>query len=209
MPKTRIDLDVHTVFWRIAGLIFFLSLLTDWTSLPRRVRPGRRILFSLFSLPKALIVGLLASAIVTLLAWLAVRLVLRPAIERWHLPPSDGAMEAFHLASNEWVIASIPARRFMGWRWRVGTLVRTNIRLWFFPRFSDADVWSFPLESVGDVALEPAPRVAWGLIRNWPERIAVRLVDDDQEQFAVLEPRAVRAWLEPPTLARKPDPIRS
>jgi hypothetical protein len=84
-----------------------------------------------------------------------------------------------------------------------GTLVSTNHRLWFFPRAHDADIWSRPLDTLSEIHLEPAPRIAWGYIVGWPERLSLRTAgkgkdEVDHEVFAVPDPDAVLAWFERP-----------
>jgi hypothetical protein len=197
MAKPRVELDYHAVYWRTVALVFFVSQLAASLLMARRGRRGRRFLFFVrFSLP-SLVFGLVAATLVTLVAGLVVRLIVRPLVARWHSPPIDESQGAFHLAPSEWVVQSCPARRSMGWRWPSGTLIRTNVRLWFFPRAHDDEVWSCPLNALRDVRLEPAPRVAWGLVRNWPDRVFIRSGDDTPALFAVPEPDEVVAWLEP------------
>jgi hypothetical protein len=126
------------------------------------------------------------------------------------------------MAASEQTLASSPARRAEGRRWVPGTLVRSNLRLWFFPRAHDAEIWSRPLDALHDIHLKPAPRIAWGYVQDWPERLALRVVcadgnrpratehpdDGDDLLFAVPDPAAVLGWFEhpvdPPSSAAPP-----
>jgi hypothetical protein len=113
---------------------------------------------------------------------------------KWATPGSAGL---FHLAANERVVDSFPARRKSGWSWPAGTLVCTNLRLWFFPRAHDAEIWSRSLDAREEVRLEPPPQIDWGLIADWPDRLAFQDGDGVPEVFAVADPDAVLPWFQP------------
>ncbi len=197
MTPPRIQLDHQSLFWRTVAFVFFMTQLLLWLNFPRRGRPGQRIFLALFSIPSSLILAVALGLLVTILVNLLVNFVIRPLVAKWHTPVVDDSLGPFHLAANEWIVESSPARRGRGWRWPPGVLVRTNQRFWFFPRAYEADVWSCTLSTLEAVDLEPAPGLGWGLIRNWPERIAVRVADDSREIFAVPEPLSVASWLKP------------
>jgi|GEM_PF-4916062 len=197
MTRPRIELDHRSLFFRTIAFVFLLTQMLLWMHLPRGGRPGQRIVVTLFTIPSSLVIALVIAAVLTMTASLMVRFLIRPLVEQWHSPVVDDSLGPFHLAANEWIVESSPARRRKGWRWTPGNLVRTNLRLWFFPRIHESDVWSCLLGSLRDVELEPVPEVASGLIRHWPERIVVRVGDDLPETFAVPEPHSVSSWLKP------------
>jgi hypothetical protein len=94
--------------------------------------------------------------------------------------------------------------------------VQTNLRLWFFPRAHDAEIWSRPLGAVRGVRLEPAPRIARGFILGWPDRVALQAggdsrngdgdADGGHELFAVADPQKVLAWFGRDERAVAPQP---
>jgi hypothetical protein len=217
MSKNRgVHLDSGAVFLRSALYFFIARELFVWQVwLPRRrLLPWIRIhvfLFKNWATPHSVVYALLFAAAVTTLLELAFRLVLAPLVRLWHAPRSDESAGLFYLSASEWVVESCPARRRTGWMWSPGTLIRTNQRLWFFPRSQDGENWSRPLAEIRDARLVPAPRVAWGLIAGWPGRVALGGGDDaiGAERFAVLDPGAVLSWLNPDRAAGRPDtPIR-
>ena len=170
-------------------------------------------LFQKWATPHSILYALLFAAAATTLLYLLVRLVLEPLVRSWHTPWTDGSAGLFHVAANERVLASSPARRAVGRRWTPGTLVATNLRLWFFPRAHDVDIWSRPLDALREIHLEPGPRIAWGYIHGWPERLSLQAAGDgqgdgDHEVFAIPDPDAVLAWFDrsgaPPLAAAPP-----
>jgi hypothetical protein len=194
-------LNSGAVFLRCALAFFVVRELAVWRWIRRfRVKPARRLLIFLFqrgATPRSLFYALLFAGLATLLLELLVRLVIRPLVRHWHEPWTDGSAGLFHLAANERVVASSPARRKSGWSWPAGTLICTNLRLWFFPRAHDAEIWSRPLAALEGVRLEPAPRIAWGLIAGWPDRLTLEDGDGSPEVFAVPDPDAVLPWFQP------------
>jgi hypothetical protein len=198
MTKRHVHLNSGAVFLRSALAFFLVRELYVWSWIGRfRVRPRMRLLIFLFrkgATPRSLFYALLFAAFVTLALDLLVRLVLRPLVRHWHSPWTDGSAGLFHLSANERALDACPARRKSGWSWPAGTLVRTNLRLWFFPNAHDAEAWSRPLDALENVRLVPAPRFAGGLIADWPDRLALEDGDGVAEVFAVLDPDAVLDW---------------
>ncbi len=212
MTKRRFQLDTGAIFLRLALSFFVLREAFVFLVLIRRRRLGARLLVLLFQTPRSILYALLFALAATTLLYLLVRLVLEPLVRSWHTPWIDGSAGLFHVAANEQVLSTSPARRAMGRRWTPGTLVGTNLRLWFFPRAHDADIWSRPLDALRDIHLKPGPRIAWGYIRGWPERLSLQVAeaaqdDGDDEVFAVPDPDAVLTWFGrsgPPPLAAAP-----
>ena len=208
MTKRQFHLDTRAVFVRLALSFFVLREVVIVLLWIRRVkaRPGLRIfvfLFGKWATPRSILYALLFATVATTLLYLFVRLVLEPLVRSWLTPWTDGSAGLFHVAANERVLASAPARRATDRRWTPGTLVRTNLRVWFFPRAHDLDIWSRPLDALREIHLEPAPRVAWGYIQGWPERLSVGIAgagqgEGEHEVFAILEPDVVLAWFDHP-----------
>jgi hypothetical protein len=213
MTKRHVRLNSGVVFIRCAVAFFVVRELAVWRWVRRiRRRPADRLLVFLFrkgATPRSLLYALLFAGAVTLLLDLLVRLVIRPLARHWHAPWTDGSAGLFHLAANERVIDASPARRKSGWSWPAGTLVCTNLRLWFFPRAHDTETWSHPLAALEQVRLLPAPRIAWGLIAGWPDRLALRGGDGVPEVFAIPDTDAVLPWFHPvPTQAQAAEATR-
>ena len=224
MTKQRLRLDSGAVFLRLALCFFVVREAFVWLvwMRPGRGRPLQRILFFVlrkWGTPHSVLYALLFATVATSLLELLVRLIVAPLVQRWHTPWTDESAGLFHVAANERVLGSSPARRAAGRQWEAGTLVQTNLRLWFFPRAHDAEIWSRPLDALREIRLEPAPRVAWGYVLGWPTRLKLgvagsggngRPFDDvedqrDHEVFAVPDPGAVLAWFEHSS-ASKPMP---
>jgi hypothetical protein len=220
MTNRRLRLDTGAVFLRLALCFFVVREVVVWLVWMRRVRArfGFRFIFFLFkkwATPHSVVYALLFAAVATTVLYLFIRLVLEPLVRSWHTPWTDGSAGLFHVAANEQVLGTSPARRASGRSWTPGTLVWTNLRLWFFPRAHDADIWSRPLNALHEIHLEPAPRIAWGFILGWPERLVLRAAgdggdDDDKEVFAIADPEGVLAWFDrsdsPPLAAAPPVP---
>lgn len=202
MTKRRVHLDSGAVFLRSALTFFIARELFVWLFWLRwrPLRPGIRLLVFLFknwATPHSVLYSVLFAGGLTFALNLCVRLILAPLVQLWHAPRSDDSAGLFHLSANEWVVESSPGRRKSGWRWLPGTLVRTNLRIWFFPRAHLEENWSRPLKAVQEARLEPVPRVAWGWIVDWPDRVVVPDGDGADEVFAVADPDAVLSWLRP------------
>jgi hypothetical protein len=200
MTKPRVHLNLRAVLWRLVAVFYLLTqaglALAAWVLLAPRQILG----FLLATFPLVLAVAYAAASLLTVVAGLMVVAVVRPLVARWHAPRGDETLGQFHLAASEWVVESTPARRSRGRWWPPGTLIRTNQRLWFVPQAPADEPWSCPLDELADVRLAPAPRVAGGLIRNWPERLAVRSARVvEAELFAVPGPADVLAWFTRPS----------
>jgi hypothetical protein len=213
MTKRQLRLDTGAVFVRLGLVFFVVREAYVWLVWMRRlrIRHGMRLLIFLFhkwATPHSVVYALLFAALATGLLTVLVRWMIGPALRRWHTPWSDESAGLFHVAANEWVLASSPGRRRQGRLWLPGMLVRTNLRLWFFPRAHDAEIGSWPLAALGNIHLEPAPRVAWGFVLGWPERLALDVGEPrgngdgtgpgGRELFAVAEPEAVLTWFKRP-----------
>jgi hypothetical protein len=155
--------------------------------------------------PGSLLLALTVAGLATLLTDVAARLVAGPLIDRWLRPRADASEGLFRLAATERVLDSTPARRKMGRSWPAGTLVRTNLRLWFFPASWTAEPWASPAGGLCEVGLVPAPRLAWGLLRGLPDRVLIPSEQGPGEVFAVADPRSVLSWLG--TTAHRPTPV--
>jgi hypothetical protein len=205
MAKARLQLASQAVFWRTFGAAFVLF---QFAALIGAMRGRRRILLNLLRFfPIGLMASIVVATMATAVAAVVVRLVVRPLLERWLSPPADPDMGQFHLAANERVVASSPARRSVGRGWPAGTLIRTNLRIWFLPHAHDGEIWSCPLDRLADVRAEPAA-VPLGLIRDWPDRVAVRVDGDETALFAVPDPPAVLSWSRPAPAVAGTGPAR-
>src|SRR4051794_356695 len=210
MTRRQLYLCSGAFFLRSALVAFIAMELSAWRRIRRRFRnrPGlrlRKFLVDQRAAPRWLIFALVFAAAATSLLELLVRLVMRPMVRNWHTPRTDGSGILFHLSANERVVGSSPSRRKSGRLWPAGTLVLTNLRVWFFPRAHDGETWSLGLAEVGDVRLETGPRLAGGMIGGWPSRLAIEPRDEGGEEdetkaaetFAVDDPEAVLAWFAP------------
>jgi hypothetical protein len=210
-------LSIHTryfaVFFACALILFLGRELIFWHKYKGMgLRPHVRVLVFLFrkgATPDSVRFALRFGFVTALVFEVLARFALRPLVERWHSPRCDDSDGLFHLAASERVLASSPARRAIGRHWPPGTLVCTNLRLWFFPRAHDAEVWSQPLQSRGRICLEPAPPRVWGLLVGWPDRLTLHDGAEDGrcEVFAVPDPEAVISWFHPgPQSQPQPQP---
>jgi hypothetical protein len=225
MAKRQLRLDTGAVFLRLALGFFLFREAYVWLFWLRRLRgrQGMRLLFFLFhkwATPHSVVYSLLFATLATGFLYLLIRFVIGPLVRHWHAPWADDSAGLFHVAANERVLVSSPARRKQGRFWLPGTLVRTNLRLWFFPRAHDADIWFRPLAALRNIHLEPAPSVAWGYVHGWPERLALDAGEaggnfngnvngngkgngngdghgsGGHEVFALADPEAVLAWFD-------------
>jgi len=197
MATREIRLVPRAVFWRTAALVFvvrqFVVLAAVARFVPRRFRV-RAFLFARWGTPRSVAVAVLLACLVTLVAELVVRFLLRPAVRSWLSPPSDDSACHFRLTASERILAVSPARRRQGWLWPAGALVRTNHRVWFFPAAWDAEPSSFLPAGPSDAWLDPAPRRALGLVEGFPDRLVVRGERGDPVVFAVPEPEVAVSW---------------
>jgi hypothetical protein len=220
MTKRQLRLDTGKVFLRLALVFFVVREVFVWLAWISRIRaqPWMRLLVFLFhkwATPHSVVYALLFATLATVFLSFLLRFVISPLVRYWHAPWADESAGLFHVAANERVLVSSPARRKHARSWLPGTLVRTNLRIWFFPRAHDAEIWFRPLAALRNIHLEPAPRVGWGYVHGWPERLALdagdasgnghghgnRDGDGGREIFAVSDPESVLAWFERPTPA--------
>jgi hypothetical protein len=222
MTKRQLRLDTGAVFLRLALGFFLIREAYVWLFWMRRLRgKGMRIpifLFHKWATPHSIVYSLLFATLGTAFLYILIRVVIGPLVRHWHAPRADESAGLFHVAANESVLVTSPSRRKQGRFWLPGTLVRTNLRLWFFPRAHDAEIWFRPLAALRNVRLEPAPRFGWGYVHGWPERLALDAGaaagygngDDGggggHELFGVPEPEAILAWFEPPNPAARARP---
>src|SRR5258708_30419495 len=113
MTKRQIRLNSGAVFLRCAGACFALLELIAWQWVRRIPAPPRtRLLVFLFhkrATPGSLHYALVFAVLATFVLDLLVRLFLRPLVQYWHAPWTDGAAGLFHVDANEPVLASSPA----------------------------------------------------------------------------------------------------
>jgi hypothetical protein len=196
MTIPGIRLAVWSVYWRAAALVFVLAETRLWMRVRRWNVPSTWHTLRPFvrKSPGYLAFALGAAVLVTLGAALLVRLVIGPQLRRW-LGPRTEPTHAFHLAPREAVAAESPARRVGGRSCPPGTLVVTNLRLWFFPTAWDVEPWAVPLESMQEARAVPAPPILGGLVTGVPDRIEV-LGTGRRETFVVADPDQILAWFE-------------
>ena len=133
-------------------------------------------LFARGATPRSLVRAIFAGAAFTLMAFLIVRLIVRPLLNFWLRPSADSSGGLFHLTASETIVASVPARRRTRWSWKPGSLALTNRRLWFFPAEFNDEPWFLPLDDVADIVPERPLFAELAPIRNWPEHLRVALV---------------------------------
>jgi hypothetical protein len=205
MTIPGIRLAAWSLFWRVAALVFLLAELRFWTGVRRWniESPWQAIRPFVRKSPGYFTFAMGVAALATLGAAVLVRLVIGPQLRRW-LHPRTEPMHAFYLSPRETVVADSPAQRAVGRSCWAGMLVRTDLRLWFFPAAWDAEPWSVPLGCVREVRTTPAPRVLWGLVTGLPDRLEVRGGADLHETFAVADPAPMLAWFQ----AARVTPVR-
>ena len=202
MCTSRVQLALFSLFWRLAMVIAIVRQWVFWLRIQRLpATPAQRLWMATFGrhgVRQSLLIGLIAAVVATMIMDLLVGLIVRPLVLHWHRPWIDPDVGLFHLGADEQVVASSPARRASGWSWPGGLLVVTNRRLWFFPNDHHAEPWSRPLDDLTEIRLRPAPPVAWGFVRNWPDRFTFATGEGTRERFAVPDPLAVLSWFKPP-----------
>ena len=87
------------------------------------------VTFGRWGVRRSLLVALIAAALVTMAVDLIVCQIVRPLVRHWHSLRIDPDSGLFHLAADEWVVASSSARRAAGWHRPIGLLILTNRRL--------------------------------------------------------------------------------
>lgn len=166
-----------------------------------QVRPGRRLLVFLLhpqTTRKSFFLAIALGFVLTMLGRMLDRLILGPIVRNWLSPRVDHSEAHFQLSASESVEDAMPARRRRGrWSWEPGSLVRTNLHLWFFPTAWDSEPSRMSTSDTGRWALLPAPSLLWGLIQDLPERLAWTSTQGQTEIFAVREPELVEKWLRP------------
>lgn len=145
----------------------------------------------------SLFVATLLAFGLTLLAFLAVKLVVGPLLTSWLTPTVDPTAVLFHLAPGEVSLASMPARRLWGWNWQPGSLVITNRRIWFLATAWDREPWSASRSEIIGCETELPALLAVVPIRNWPERLRLRMRGGTQSTFALADPGSLLAHFEP------------
>lgn len=199
-PRLRVEFG--TLVWRIT-LIAFLVLEFGLYRRLSRWRPRPRapflVLVFLYMTPKRAFLALAIGAVAAVVTDLVVRWVVRPLLRAWYNPRVDPDVLAFHLTSNESVVASKPARRAVGRSWSPGILVRTNTRLMFFPSHWSEEPWSSLLSKVEIARRTPPPRLGWGVLTGLPDRLALQAPGLETETFLVGDPDEVVSWLTLPS----------
>ena len=146
-PHKQLELDARWVYWRCFLVVFLIGQLVAWQRvqrLPARL-PGHRVMIFLlapWATRRSVVTAILVGGLLTLVAIVFVRLIVRPLLARWLTPSVDPAGGLFHLAAGERVVASLSARRQAGWTWQPGSLTLTDRRLWFFPAAWEIEPWS-------------------------------------------------------------------
>jgi hypothetical protein len=199
----QLDIDARWLYWRMFLLFFFVFEMIAWQRIQRfpMRAPGHRLIVFLFArgaTPRSLVRAIFAGATFTLMAFLIVRLIVRPLLNFWLRPSADSSGGLFHLTASETIVASVPARRRTRWIWKPGSLALTNRRLWFFPAEFNDEPWFLPLDDVADIVPERPLFAELAPIRNWPEHLRVSASSRPDAIFALAEPDAVLAWLSLP-----------
>ncbi len=149
------------------------------------------------SVLSSLVLATLMALGFTLLAFLAVKLIVEPILRSWLRPTVDASAVLFHLAPGEVSLATMPARRRSRWSWQPGALVLTDRRIWFLPTAWNLEPWSASRSEVVGCEAE-LPAVATVVpIRNWPEHLRLRMRDGSQSTFAVAYPNSLVPDFEP------------
>ncbi len=137
---------------------------------------------------------MLLAGCVTLLAALAVQLILRPLLNLWLKPSVDPSRWLFHLSAGETVVASVPGRWRSDGRWPSGEIVLTNRRIWFLPAAWGVEPWSLERKELARIETEPPRLARLAAIQNWPELLRFSARTGEHARFAVADPDAVLAW---------------
>jgi hypothetical protein len=205
MPPSnkQVEIDARWVYWRSFLLFFLVNQLMTWhrvSLLPIRMPGHRMIVFLLapWATPQSFAVALVAAGILSLLAIVIVRLIVRPLWNFWLNPPVDPAWGLFHLSASEAIVSSLPARRRLGWSWQPGLLALTDRRLWFFPSAWDGEPWSLNLDEADHIEREDSFVAELAPIRNWPVPFHLLGRSGQDAVFAVADPDAILAWFRPP-----------
>lgn len=188
MTRTQpppIRLAFSALFWRLMiGFTLFASAMVV-LFIVKKVPPHQWLIAFLFVMPMHAASAFFLAAVLTVLADLVVRLVVRPRHLAWLAPKGDDLHAAFHLDPRERTVAESPARMATGRRsWASGRLVLTDRRMLFLPNAWDVEPWMASRECLrGAWPVEP-PRTFWGLIRGVPPRLGV--ADEGQARHFAL-----------------------
>lgn len=204
MSRPGVRLAFSSLLWRTTVLFFFLLQLARWVWIRRVVRRNQAIAAMVIWTPRVLFYAFLLGAIVTVLADLLVRFVIRPLVRRWLSPPNEELVGSFHLDARERILRSTPARRSAGMLWPPGQLVLTDRKVWFFPSAWDAEPWSMPLDRCQDARTVEAPRFLLGFVTDLPERLQIPTGPGQHETFVLLDPDLVLSHVRESSAARSP-----
>ena len=195
--RKPLELNAGRVFWRSFFLVFLVIECLLWHRVqqwPVRV-PGHRLLrFLLHTGPRVVFPAMLLAGAFTVLALLAVKLIVEPLLRLWLNPRVDPSSWLFHLSPSEAPVAGSSGRWHAAGRWQPGALVLTNRRIWFFPAGWGVEPWSLAREQLDRVEADPPWLGRLAAIRNWPDRLRFSARDGEHASFAVADPGAVLAW---------------
>lgn len=213
-PPANVRLAFGAVLWRLFAILTVLGLLVLGVAIRRNFAQaprGARVALLIWMTPRLLFLTFATAALMTVALDQFVRHGVARQVRRWVAPRREEDHEHafdFHLDAGERREAALPARRIEGRRSVPGALVRTDRRLWFFPDDWRDEPRSVPLGRVRGVALEPAPRVAWGLVRGLPARVALTVDGEGgpggRLVLAVAEPEEVAGWFGRPAAGGAP-----
>ena len=141
--------------------------------------------------------AMLLAGCVTLVAALAIQLIVRPLLNRWLKPSVNPSQWLFHLSAGETVLASVPGRRRSDGRWPSGEMVLTDRRLWFLPAAWGVEPWTLERQQLARIGTEPPAMARLAALQNWPELLHVWARTGEQARFAVADPDEVLAWFAP------------
>ena len=195
----QLELDARWVYWRCFLLVLLISQLVAWQRvqrLPARLH-GHRVfvfLFAPWATRRSVLTAIIAGGLLTLVAFVFIRLIVRPLLKRWLSPTVDPAGGLFHLAAGERVVANLAARRRAGWSWQPGSLTLTDRRLWFFPADWDVEPWSLGVEDVDQIKRDRAVLAEMAPIRNWPRAIELWGRSGRKALFAMYDPGPLMEW---------------
>jgi hypothetical protein len=199
----QLEIDARWVYRRAFLLFFLVFQLMAWHRAGRLAgrSPARRFMIFLFApwaTPNSFVIALVTGGVLTLVAFLLVRLVVRPLLYLWLSPAVDSSWGLFHVSPSETILASVSGRRRSGWRWRSGTLSVTNRRLWFFPAACDQEPWSLSLDDMDRIEQESSALAELAPMRNWPLPLHLWGRGGQDAVFATADPDALLGWLRLP-----------
>ena len=198
MPTSRrpLELSAGRVFWRSFFLVFLVLEWLLWRRVQQRPAgiPGHRVLVFLLHSGRGVLPAMLLAGACTVLALLAVKLIVEPLLGLWLNPAVDPSWWMFHLSAGESPLAGVAGRWHAAGRWQPGALVLTNRRIWFFPAGWGVEPWSLAREQLDRVEADPPWLGRLASIRNWPDRLRFSARDGEHASFAVADPDAVLAW---------------